>query len=144
MSDLALPPPDRDDALLSSAPESAGRGQREKSAGSRQRKRRRSTGTATFTMEDILAQLNSLKGMVAAGWITPAQANAITRILQLMMQSLQQGGPRRAASAIPDEILADLARKDPAILDLLAPFLTDEQFDAILADHVKDDQRHDD
>ena len=82
--------------------------------------------------------------MVAAGWIKPAQANAITRILQLMMQSLQQGGPRRAASAIPDEILADLARKDPAILDLLAPFLTDEQFDAILADHVKDDQRHDD
>ena len=82
-------------------------------------------------------------GMVAAGWIKPAQANAIARICQLMMQGLEHGGPHRASSGIPDEILADVARRDPAVLNMLAPFLTDEQFDAILAESVQDEADED-
>ncbi len=141
MSELLLPPPNDDDAPISAAASGeTGGGQRRRKAESDAGRRRRSTANKPLTLEEIQERLRSLMGMVAAGWIKPAQANAIARICQLMIQNLQQGGPRQTSSGVPDEILADIARRDPSVLNLLAPFLTDEQFDSILKDNAEDDQ----
>lgn len=140
MTQLALPAPNDDDApqAPSVASASAAGGEKRRSNGhSRRGKRRRSPGSGSMTREGILEQLDSLKGMVAAGWLKPAAANAITRILQVMLQCLERGGPQRGGANGPEEILADLARRDPKILDVLQQFLTDEQFDAILGDHLE-------
>jgi len=134
MSDLALPPPHDDGAPPPAArSDDTASGRRRRSDQSRTRNRRKSAQSKPLTVEEIMSQLNSLKGMVAAGWIKPASANAITRILQLMLHGLQRAGPHLTSSGLPEEILADLARKDPVIMNLLADFLTDEQFDAIMA-----------
>ena len=53
---------------------------------------------------------------------------------------------RRAqpSAGVPNEILADLARRDPRALNVLAPFLTDEQFDDIVGSNLTDDEANDD
>ena len=146
MSQLALPGPDNESAREReplSAPQSSSAGNaggnRTQDRQGGRRRRRRSAASGRFTREDILDRLQSLLGMVAAGWLTPAQANAIARILQMMLQSLEQGAPQRGGASVPPEILADLARRDPAILDVLEPFLTDEQYNSILDEHLKEE-----
>jgi hypothetical protein len=68
----------------------------------------------------------------------PAQANTITRILDILLNFLSAAEGPKTASAVPDEILAEMARRDPAVLNLLAPFLTDEQFDNIAGKQFAD------
>ena len=135
MEQLALPAPnDQPSSQPPPAPQASAAGgeQRRSGSGPNRRKRRRASQQGPLTREAILEQLAALKGMVAAGWIKPAAANAMTRILQLMLQCLERGGPQRSGASIPEEILADAARRDPAIFELLEPFLTDEQINAIL------------
>jgi hypothetical protein len=111
-------------------------------AGGKHRCRR--AGAKRLTAEQILRELDALNGAVAAGWIKPAAANAMSRIYQIKLACLKLGEGTQASGAVPNEILADLARRDPRALNVLAPFLTDEQFDDIVDSNLTDDEANDD
>lgn len=122
------------------APDTAGTAGRGQSAdpgraGRNHRRRRRASGLPT--REEILAELNTLKGALAANWVKPAQANAMARVYQLMLQCLGSGDGRTRGSAELQATLADLARRDPQTLNALEPFLTDEQFANIMTEVAK-------
>lgn len=127
---LALPSPQGQDAASGGAsgnPQGAGR-----------RKRRRRAASHLPTAEQIIAELNSLKGAVAAGWIKPAQANSMAKVYELMLKYLRSGGDRQRGSGGLEDVLADMARRDPEVLNVLEPYLTDEQFYDIVADLADD------
>jgi hypothetical protein len=105
--------------------------------------RRRPTGAKRLTREQILEKLDALNGAVAGGWIKPATANTMIRIYQLQLACLKLGDGTQTSAGVPNEILADLARRDPHALNVLAPFLTDEQFDDIVGGNFTDDDAHD-
>lgn len=122
---LCLPAPETEAAAHgpSGGPRQAGPGQR-----------RRRGASGLPTREEILAELNALKGALAANWVMPAQANAMARVYQLMLQCLGSSDGRARSSVELQATLADLARRDPKALNALEPFLTDEQFDNIMAE----------
>jgi hypothetical protein len=73
-----------------------------------------------------LRALAQLAGLVALGVLTPAQANSIRasyrEILQFHLKS-QSRDPKGLSNA---DVL-ELMRKDPRILSMLEPILTEEQ-----------------
>lgn len=101
-------------------------------AGPHTRRRRPASGLPN--REEILAELNALKGALAANWITPAQANAMAKVYQLMLQCLGSGDGKHGGSAELQSTLANLARRDPQAFNALQSFLTDEQFNSIVAE----------
>ena len=97
-------------------------------------KRRRRSALGLPSREGILAELNALKGALAANFIAPAQANAMARVYQLMLECLTGDEGRNRGPGELHATLAELARRDPKILNDLESFLTDEQFDRIIAE----------
>lgn len=123
---LCLPAPATDD--------SAARGPSGDPRGAGSRKRRRRSASGLPSREGILAELNALKGALAANFIAPAHANAMARVYQLMLQCLTGDEGRNGGPGELHATLAELARRDPKTLNDLEPFLTDEQFDSIIAE----------
>ena len=97
-------------------------------------KRRRRSASGLPSREGILAELNALKGALAANFIAPAKANSMARVYQLMLECLRGDEGRNRGPGELHATLAQLARRDPQILNDLEPFLTDEQFDSIIAE----------
>lgn len=75
---------------------------------------------------ELLAQLNALRGLAAAGVLKPAQVNATRGVLETMLKHLD--GP--AVSVPVNEHVMEALRRNPEMLNLLANLLTDEQFAA--------------
>ena len=90
--------------------------------------RRKSTPPS---IDDIVQQLLQLNGAVAMGLISPAKANVISRNLRTMLDVHFR---REVAvdGSIPHESLVDLCARDPQMLNVLAPFLTDDQVSWIM------------
>ena len=122
-------------------PADHGRQHKDKGSG---RNRRRPAGPKPFTVEQILTELDDLTGAVAAGWIKPATANAMSRIYQMKLACLRLGDAQQASGGVPSEILADLARRDQHAFNILVPFLTDEQVDEIVGNNLSEDDLSDD
>jgi hypothetical protein len=72
--------------------------------------------------------LMHLNGLVTLGLISTGKASVVQRNLRTVLEVLQ----RRAGTSQNDlapEALAGLCRENPQLLNLLAPFLSDEQMD---------------
>jgi hypothetical protein len=101
--------------------------------GQRRGKRR----SAIPSIDEILEMLFKLNGLVLTGAIWPDHANVIHRNLRTILETQlkrQKGGQQGQVQAG----LVDLCRKDPRVLNLLEPFLSEEQFNCLL-DEIKDD-----
>jgi hypothetical protein len=78
------------------------------------------------TVEDILKMLLHLNGLVVTGLIPTPRANAVHRTLQTVLNT--QLKRQQQQSQVPDqEPLAEACRKDPRLVTILEPFLSDDQ-----------------
>ena len=84
-------------------------------------------------VEEILGQMIQLNGAVLTGTISAKDASFLQRNLkavldvQLKRTSNSDTGPRQ-------EALVDLCRRDPRAISEVAPFLTDEQLQTLMAE----------
>lgn len=91
------------------------------------RKRGRTPG-----IEDCVAALASLAGTVAMGLIKPAQAAVIRGCYAEIIKFHQTNESRDDHKSIADADVVELLRKDPKMLSMLEPFLTDEQIKMVM------------
>jgi hypothetical protein len=88
--------------------------------------RGRDRKTKIPTSDEIQAKLLQLVGLVMMRLVSPSVANTAERILRTILDAQTrsaQEGPR----GWQQEELAELCRRDPRVLPLLEPLLTDEQ-----------------
>jgi hypothetical protein len=99
---------------------------------------RRRRGDLSFaTEEDCLAALSRLPGLITMGLITTAQANAIRGTYATILQHHHHSAQGDAAQqTLADEDVLTMLRANPELLNMLEPFLTDDQ----IAMAMKDDQ----
>jgi len=76
----------------------------------------------------VLDALGKMPGAVAMGILTTAQANALRGVYHEILAALQRRGGQQEQKVATHQIL-DAIRQNPALLSLLEPFLTDEQFE---------------
>lgn len=76
----------------------------------------------------ILDALGKLPGAIAIGILTTAQANALRGVYHEILSALQRRSGQQDQKVATNQVL-DAIRQNPALLSLLEPFLTDEQFE---------------
>jgi hypothetical protein len=108
--------------------ESAGSGSTGQQRGSRPHDNR---GPRIPDTDQILTMLMKLNGMVTLGMISPAQANVIQRNLRIILD-VQNQRARVDGGGQSTQALADLCRTNPHFLNLLEPFLDDQQMDWLM------------
>lgn len=81
--------------------------------------------------EQLLHLLLHLNGLVTLRIVAPAQANVIQRTLFRLLDHHKHKRSEKSA-ALDQEAIADLYKTDPKILNLLEPFLSNEQVAWIL------------
>ena len=92
-------------------------------------------GRRILDEKGCLEALTQLPGMVALGYLKPAQANAIRATYSDLLQHHQRAKAREEdRQTLPDATLRELARKDPQLLNMLGAILTDEQIEMIMKD----------
>jgi len=74
-----------------------------------------------------LAALAHVAGMLAMGFMEPARANAIRAVYSQILQHHQQRQTRPSPAGLSNADLLDLLTKDPQMVSMLEPLLTDEQ-----------------
>ncbi len=89
------------------------------------------------SVEELLAMLHDLNGLVALRVLSPSQASVIQRNLRILLDT-QLKRTQEERLGVAEEALADLCRANPQVLNLLAPFLSDEQVEWLMGE-VKDD-----
>jgi hypothetical protein len=97
----------------------------------REEPRDRKRGTIP-SAEDCLLALASLAGAVAMGLLKPAQANAMRANYAAILSYHQQNESRSDRNGMADADVMEIMRKDPKMLSVLEPFLTDEQIDLVM------------
>jgi hypothetical protein len=121
-NDIVLPPTGENPGDASSASAAA---DHEKSA--RQRRKGR-----LLSEDDCRRMLSELPTLVILKLISPAQANAMTRTLQVLLnetRASQSAGPAQV-----DENLFAKLRSQPELLTLMEPYLSDDHVDRIMRD----------
>jgi hypothetical protein len=122
---LGLPAPDDGQPHESTGGQAAG------SAGRSQRRGFRS-------IEECLAALDQLPGMLLMGVITAAQLNAIRGALRDNI-AVQQRTASGAAAAPMDHAVLRRLREDPELMNLMAPLLTADQIAWLMGASAKDE-----
>jgi hypothetical protein len=81
-----------------------------------------------------LAALAQMPGMVAFKLITPAQSNAMRAPLEAILRQHNWTATRAGQSEgrIANVDLMELARRNPEVLNMLAPVLTEEQITMVM------------
>jgi|tagenome__1003787_1003787.scaffolds.fasta_scaffold20818514_1 hypothetical protein len=118
-TDIAIPNPADDSDRNSGGPE----GKPHSSGRSRRRGR-------VLSENDCRRMLSEIPTLVILKVISPAQANAMTRTLQVLLNETrgsQSGGPVQV-----DENLIAILRSRPDLLNLFEPFLSDDQIDRLV------------
>jgi hypothetical protein len=87
--------------------------------------------------DQLLAELNLLKGCVAAGVLPPAKANSMRGIYATMLSHLDNSSAG-GGGAIPDEHVLKVLRQNPELLKFIKPLLTKGQFDLIVREAPND------
>jgi hypothetical protein len=72
-----------------------------------------------------------LNGMVLTGMTSPRAATVVQRGLGLILDS-QGRREQRQPEGVAQEGLVELCRKDPTLINLIAPLLTDGQFEWLM------------
>lgn len=96
-----------------------------------QRKSRRRNPGQVLDQQQCLIGLSQLPGMVAMGLIKPAQANSMRGALKDLLDHHREDRQPASGTVATDDMIAAV-RKDPALLRLFEPMLTDEQFDLVM------------
>jgi hypothetical protein len=74
----------------------------------------------------ILSMLVRLNGLIMLKIVTPQQASLIQRSLRIVLD-VHLKRAREDRLGMPHEGVLEAVRKDPSLVNLLAPFLTDDQ-----------------
>lgn len=88
--------------------------------------------------EQCLAALNKLPGLVALGILKPAQANAIRATYSEILRHHQRNQSRENQQGPASVDLLDAIRKQPELISLLEPLLSQEQIDLLMAEFAHD------
>jgi hypothetical protein len=83
------------------------------------------------SLEDCMRLMTQLIGMVTIGIMKPAQANSIRSMLRDLME-YHQGKTKRTEQGLSNTDVLELLKNHPTVLNLLEPFLTQEQIDMIM------------
>jgi hypothetical protein len=101
-------------------------------AEARPRKRRRGgPGGKIPNVDELLALLLQLNGLVAMRVMSTSQAGVIQRGLRAILD-VQLKRTQGSQDVLPQEALAELCRQDSRVFDLLHPFLSDEQVNSLM------------
>jgi hypothetical protein len=84
-----------------------------------------------LTEDDCVAKLEHLVGLVTLKHLTTAQANSIHSVYRTILDAKRQRGAQRETQLSSDGWAAAV-QKDPSLLNLLAPLLTDDQMEGFL------------
>ncbi len=89
----------------------------------------------------ILATLTKLPQLVATGVLTPAQANSMRATLEILLNELRQDSHQTSGAKDGNvSQLRDVLRRNPELLNALAPLLSDHD----LSQLIDDDDTNDD
>lgn len=78
------------------------------------------------TIDELLAQIINLNGMLVIGAISPQTATALFRGIKTVLDA-QQRQQTTTGTTPMSEGLIERCRNDPSLIPLVEPFLTDEQ-----------------
>jgi hypothetical protein len=108
---------------------SRGTGGGRESAGARGGRRAR---PEIYDAERCLQLLSQLSVLLMMGLITPAKANAVRANLTALLQHYQHQESRAGGRTVADDDLQEIVGRDPRLLELLEPFLSDAQIDLLM------------
>lgn len=100
----------------------------------------RSGRRATLSLDECLAAIAALPGLVAIRFLSPAQANSMRATYAEILRHhdrAQQGHPAQLA----DEDVLKLWRDQPQMIDLLEPCLTQSQLELIMRESRDGDRK---
>ena len=83
-------------------------------------------------VEDCLQALARLPGLVAMGILSPAKANSMRATYREILQHHRHAATRNEQAGLPNESILELMQRDPSILSLLEPCLTQDQIAMVL------------
>lgn len=79
-----------------------------------------------------LQQLTQITGLLALNQMEPARAVAMRGNIRELLEYHRRTDARAARAGISDADVADLAARDPQVLNLIASLLTDEQIESLM------------
>lgn len=99
------------------------------------------TGPASVpTAEDCLRALAQLPGLTAMKLISTGQCNSIKSIYATILAEYRHS-ERSTGPQVQDELLLKFLKKDPGLLNLIAPLLTPGQLEFVMKWAMHDEQR---
>ena len=98
---------------------------------SRRRRQRHSKKPGVPSENDCLLAIAQVAGLVAMGLLKVGQANAIRAAYRDIL-SHHKGKAKEAEKSLSNSDVMDLLKKDPKLVNLLAPLLTSEQLDMVM------------
>lgn len=84
------------------------------------------------TVDDCLQALAQLPGLVAMGILSPTKANSMRATYREILQHHRHAATRNEQTGLPNESILELMQRDPSLLSLLEPCLTQDQIAMIL------------
>jgi hypothetical protein len=106
----------------------------------RDAKRDRRPPPTIASPEDCLSGLSQMPGMIALGILKTSQANAIRGVYSTILGHHQKAKETRTDQTLDNESLLKMLRKDPAMINLLAPLLTADQIKMLIQDDTDGDE----
>ncbi len=85
-----------------------------------------------FSEQECLEALTRLIGLVALKIITPAQANSMRAGLEALLRLHQRRGRGDRGQTLDDDAVLKIFDRDPTVVDLLSPFLTEDQVELVM------------
>jgi hypothetical protein len=122
-----------------SAAHSTDEGARPNSEDASQRQSRRRQPGQVLDLQQCLAGISQLPGMLALGLLKPAAANSMRGALKDLLDHHREDRQPASGTVATDDMIAAI-RKDPTLLNWLEKMLTDEQFDLVMK-AVQEEQR---
>lgn len=89
--------------------------------------------------EDCLISLSRLPGLLTMGFISTSNANSMRGVYATILRHLQQDKSARSNQQLDNDSVVDMLRRDPKILSLLEPLLTQEQVAMVMHDGMDTD-----
>lgn len=94
-------------------------------------RRRRGRGKAPPSVDDLLAQIQHINGMVALKMMSPQAASVILNGLRTILE-VQRRRAEQSQEQLATEALVAACRRDPSLINLLTRLLTDEQLERLV------------
>jgi hypothetical protein len=85
-----------------------------------------------FSEQQCLEALTQLPGLITMGLVTPARANSIRSILVEILRHHQRAGRGDSRQSLDDDVVLEILRRDPTVVGLLNPLLTDDQIAMVM------------